>query len=65
MYMRAGGQIVDGKAFCWTNWYIDQIILDEPLCKIADYVIPSDWLAEMLDNRYSAYLMTMPAENYN
>ena len=65
MINRAGGQIINGIKYWWTNWYIDQLYLGEPLFKNPDMTVIVEWLAEMFDNRFSAYLMPMPKENWN
>ena len=65
MYKRAGGVIINGKKFWWTNWYIDEICLDQPMFGIESYTVPDEWLPEMFDNRHSAYLMPMPIETLN
>ena len=65
MPKRAGGAIVNGRNYFWTDWHIDQLTLDEPMCKIPDWVPDYEWLGEMFDDRYSAYLLAMPRENWN
>ena len=65
MYQRAGGVIVNGKKFWWTNWYLDGIYLDQPMFAIESYAVPDEWLWEMFDDRYSAYLMPMPTDIFD
>ena len=62
---RAGGAIIRGKTHFWTDWHIDQIHLDQPMCKIEDYIVPGEWLDEIFDERFSGYLMMMPREIWN
>lgn len=65
MIQRFGYEKIDGRYHFWTNWYIDQLYLDQPMFKIEDYTIPDEWLIEMFDNKYSAPLMFMPREYWN
>ena len=62
---RAGGLIKEGMTYYWTNWYYDQVELQQPMFKIPDLVMPMDLLILMFDNRYSGYLMPMPRDNWN
>ena len=64
MIKRAGGQIIKGKTYYWTNWFWDQIYLEQPLFKMPDVVMPLDLLEGMFDE-HSAYLMPMPMEVFN
>lgn len=65
MIKRAGGAIINGKKFWWTNWYIDELYLSQPMYGIESYTVPDEWLPEMFDDSYSAYLMPMPMETLN
>lgn len=65
MIKRAGGQIINGQRFYWTNFYIDQLKYDYPFYLIPCYTVPDEWLPEMFDNNCSAFLMPMPRENWN
>ncbi len=66
MVKRAGGQIIKGKRYFWTNFYIDELYFDEPFFKNPCYTVPDEWVLEiMFDDRCSALLMPMPVENWN
>jgi len=65
MYQRAGGIIVNGKKYYWTNWVIDEMYLDQEMFAMESYVVPDEWLWEMLDDKYSAHLMPMPMNTLN
>lgn len=65
MINRAGGLIIKGRKWYWTNWYFDQMYFDEPFSLIPCYSVPDIWLGEMFDDTKSAFLMMMPKENWN
>ncbi len=65
MNYRAGGQIIKGKIFYWTDWTHDEVSLDLPMCKIPDMVMPDDLLVYMFDEKRSGELMPMPRDVWN
>lgn len=65
MILRAGKQIRNGKFYYWTNWYLDQLYLGEPMYNNPDSLVIDEWLHEMFDDKHSAFLMPMPKENWN
>ena len=60
-----GFKILKGRKHFWSNWYIDQLVLDMPMFKIPDITLTEELLAEIFDNIYSAILLPMPKENWN
>ena len=65
MINRAWGKIIKGKTFYATNWYIDELELNQPLCKIPGWTVPNEWLTGMFDERMSGELMPMPIDRRN
>jgi len=57
---RAGGAIIKGVRWYWTNWFIDELSIGEGMCKIPDYTIDIDLLQGLFDNEIPSYLMPIP-----